>query len=172
MYSQQGSKKKKAYIEHILEPYLTRTYINTKKLASIIKDLSKLPENEIFNLAKTRGAMMRYMYIEGGIQTQYAPISSPVNLQHKDIRPSNNDDAKSELENVPDGTFDDVDELDIQEQSEIDKTKNNNESEHDHTPQNDTSNEVPETPVKEITTADEIAAYKKGIEEPEVVMNN
>eukprot|EP00956_Cyclotella_meneghiniana_P019237 scaffold32809_cov47-Cyclotella_meneghiniana.AAC.2 len=164
-----GPNKKQAYIDHILDPYLTRTYLNTTKLASIIRDLNKLPENEIFNLAKNRMAMMRYMYVEGGIQTQYAPISSPVNL-HKDINPPNNEETKHELDNVPDGVFDDDDELDDLVQVENEKTDDKNVSAQEQALQNDTKNGTPETPVKEATTADEIAAYKKGIEEHEIVM--
>eukprot|EP00956_Cyclotella_meneghiniana_P016406 scaffold25911_cov23-Cyclotella_meneghiniana.AAC.1 len=122
-------------------------YINTEKLANIIRDLNKLPEDEIFNIAKNRGAMMRYMYVEGGIQTQYAPISSPVNLQHKDIKPSNNEEVKSnELEHVPPEAFDDDDELDDLVQVENDKTDEKNASAQEQALQNDTKNDPPETP--------------------------
>ena len=165
----QGQKKKKAYIGHILDPYLTRSYLNTPKLASIINDLDKLPESEIIDLAKNRGAMMRYMYIEGGIQTQYAPISSPVNL-HKDFKSPNDEETKHELDNVPDGIFDDADDLEEPAQVENEKIDNEKASEQKQAVQSDTKSETPETPVKEATTADEIAAYKRGIEEPEIVM--
>eukprot|EP00956_Cyclotella_meneghiniana_P010262 scaffold14167_cov51-Cyclotella_meneghiniana.AAC.1 len=167
-----GPKKKKAYIDHILEPYLTRTYLNTQKLADIISDLNNLPEDEIFNIAKNRGAMMRYMYVEGGIQTQYAPISSPVNVHYKDIKPPNKEEAKTnELENVPPGVFDDdYDEMDETKQGEIETIDTKIMGEQEQSLQKENTKEAPETPVKEASTSDEIAAYKKGIEEPEVVM--
>eukprot|EP00956_Cyclotella_meneghiniana_P010819 scaffold15122_cov41-Cyclotella_meneghiniana.AAC.3 len=165
----QGPKKKKAYIEHILDPYLTRSYLNTPKLASIIDDLYKLPENEIINIAKNRGAMMRYMYVEGGIQTQYAPISSPVNL-HKDFKSPNDEETKNEFDNIPEGMFDDADDLEESAQVEDGKNDNENASEQKQAAQSNTKSDTPETPVKEATTADEIAAYKRGIEDPDIVM--
>eukprot|EP00956_Cyclotella_meneghiniana_P015395 scaffold23541_cov58-Cyclotella_meneghiniana.AAC.1 len=144
----QGPKKKKAYIDHILDPYLTRTYLNTKKLANIISDLNKLSEDEIFNIAKNRGAMMRYMYVEGGIQTQYAPISSPVNLQHKDIKPPNKEEAKTnDFENVPPGVFDDdYDEMDETKQGEIEKIDTKIMGKQEQSLQKENTKEVPETP--------------------------
>eukprot|EP00956_Cyclotella_meneghiniana_P008503 scaffold11474_cov42-Cyclotella_meneghiniana.AAC.1 len=81
---------------------------------------------------------MRYMYVEGGIQTQYAPISSPVNL-HKDFKSPND-------EETPDGMFDDADDLEEPAQVENEKIDNENASEQKQAAQSDTKSDTPETP--------------------------
>eukprot|EP00956_Cyclotella_meneghiniana_P001862 scaffold2041_cov37-Cyclotella_meneghiniana.AAC.3 len=96
-------------------------YINTEKLARIIRDLDQLPEQEIYNITKNRGAHMRFMYVEGGILTQYAPICSPINL-HKDFKPQADGESQNEFANIPEGVFDD--DVDLEEPKEHENANN------------------------------------------------
>ena len=61
VYRMGGDKntKKRAYIQHMLAPYLMRMYLNTPCLADVYEGLEKLPVDEIFALAKTPWAIMR-----------------------------------------------------------------------------------------------------------------
>ena len=59
--------KKDRIITNMLTPYLMRNYTNTKKLFEVIEGLYNNAVGEVRKLAMERNAMMRYMYIEGGL---------------------------------------------------------------------------------------------------------
>eukprot|EP00956_Cyclotella_meneghiniana_P006835 scaffold9202_cov42-Cyclotella_meneghiniana.AAC.1 len=66
--------KKDRIITNMLTPFLMRNYTNTKKLLEVIEGLYNNAVGEVRKLAMDRNAMMRYMYIEGGLATRYVPI--------------------------------------------------------------------------------------------------
>eukprot|EP00956_Cyclotella_meneghiniana_P014733 scaffold22183_cov41-Cyclotella_meneghiniana.AAC.6 len=119
-----------------------------------------------------RNAMMRYMYIEGGLSTRYVPITVSEQLPTP-ISNDNNDDENFDYE-------DDGEDFNAQEMNEgsqndgVDDTKvdnpNDNLTENETTQREENENESDTKPAATRTTEEEIAAYQIGLEQPNSVI--
>eukprot|EP00956_Cyclotella_meneghiniana_P017470 scaffold28499_cov35-Cyclotella_meneghiniana.AAC.1 len=163
--------KKDRIITNMLSPYLTRNYTNTRKLIDVIEGLYNNPAAEVKKLALERNAMMRYMYIEGGLETRYVPI------QVSEQPPMPTIDNNEEDENFDYGLDGDVwngNEMNNQEEDETEKINENNLNDNpneNETPQKEENkSEDDAKPAVSRTTEEEIAAYQLGLEQPNSVI--
>ena len=164
--------KKERIITNMLTPYLTRNYTNTNKLFEVIQGLHKNTVGTVRKLAMERNAMMRYMYIEGGLSTRYVPITVSEQLPTP-ISNDDNDDDNFDYE-------DDEEDFNAQEMNEgsqndgLDDTKadnaNDNPTENEATQREENENENDTKPAATRTTEEEIAAYQIGLEQPNSVI--
>ena len=164
--------KKERIITNMLTPHLIRNYTNTNKLFEVIKGLHKNSVGTVRKLAMERNAMMRYMYIEGGLSTRYVPITVSEQLPTP-ISNDDNDDDNFDYE-------DDEEDFNAQEMNEgsqndgLDDTKadnaNDNPTENEATQREENENENDTKPAATRTTEEEIAAYQIGLEQPNSVI--
>eukprot|EP00956_Cyclotella_meneghiniana_P010674 scaffold14929_cov23-Cyclotella_meneghiniana.AAC.1 len=91
--------KKERIITNMLTPYLMRNYTNTNKLFEVIEGLHNNTVGAVRKLAMERNAMMRYIYIEGGLlSTRYVPIQVSEQLPTP-ITNDNEEDDNFDYEN-------------------------------------------------------------------------
>ena len=152
---------------------MMRNYTNTNKLFEVIEGLHNNTVGAVRKLAMDRNAMMRYMYIEGGLSTRYVPIQVSEQLP----TPITND-------NEEDDNFDygldgedwntqgnNGDEKDEKEENEVEETKVDNPhdkpNENEQTRNEETNKEEDATAR---TTEEEIEAYQLGLEQPNSVI--
>lgn len=166
-----NEQRRKAILKHQLIPYITRMYLNTDALVEVIKGLEKVGAGEINNLANIEKHMMKYMFIHGGVGTQFAPVQRPVNTGQK----PKSDNAGGPATSKTPGEFaknEDKDVFDYEEQTAkawIEET----------TKENTISAEVEEKEKSESATSlekkhstnDEIELYEKSLNEPNSILN-
>eukprot|EP00956_Cyclotella_meneghiniana_P003286 scaffold3976_cov45-Cyclotella_meneghiniana.AAC.16 len=155
----------------MLTPFLMRNYTNTKKLFEVIEGLYNNTVGAVRKLAMERNAMMRYMYIEGGLSTRYVPIQVSEQLP----TPITNDNKDENFDYEIDGEdwnaegINGEDQEDDLEDAKVDNPHDkSNENEKNRNEENKDEDDA--KPAASKTTEEEIEGYQLGLEQPKSVI--
>ena len=147
------------------------TNTNTNKLFEVIEGLHNNTVGAVRKLAMERNAMMRYMYIEGGLSTRYVPIQVSEQLP----TPITNDNEDENFDYEIDGDDWNAQEKNRENQNDdLEETKVNDShedlNENEKTQNEENESEDDAKPAATKTTEEEIEAYQLGLEQPNSVI--